>query len=219
MATDGERENEAQRRRRLVLLNEIVALSAAARELCLLSIADTSTLLGIAPRTLYRARQRRVAMKAAGSRIDPASLPSLPFLEPAEGEAQFQYLASELLEYQQRRIKARQDAVMDEGASSPSQAMRGFQTWLASAGPAADESWPFSIQPGGRPIDLYEAIATGKLTGKSKRLGMRQFCERLADAASEQAASSEREALNAAPARGADPGVNTPSRRRSRRTL
>lgn len=220
MATEGKKESEAERRKRFALQNEVVALTAAAQSVCLLSVADAATLLNKSPRTLRRARIERDDSLASNRPIDPASLASVPFVPPAAGESEVHYAVSELLGYQRRRVAAARAAVLadDETATIPPVA-RGFQTWLASAGPEADSAWPFSIQPSGRPVDLFEAIQTGTLTGKSERLGMRQFCERLADAASEQAASSEREALNAATTQHAEPGVKTPSRRRSRRAL
>lgn len=176
MATEQHRETDADRRRRFALQNEIVALTATAQSVCLLSVADAATLLDKSSRTLRRARIERDESLASERPIDPASLASVAFVPPAVGESEVHYSVSELLNYQKRRVAAARAAVLaDDDTAVVPEVARGFQSWLANAGPEADSAWPFSIQPGGRPVDLFEAIQTDKLTGKSERLAMRQF--------------------------------------------
>lgn len=70
----------------------------------------------------------------------------------------------------------------------------GFQSWRASATPL--EHWQFSIQRDGRPMDLCAAIIAGKLTGKAEALTIREFCDRVADAASRAFHQAEARALD-----------------------
>lgn len=136
MASEGKKESEGDRRKRFALVNEVVALTAAAQAVVLLSVADSATLLNKSPRTLHRARVERDEARASGRPIDPASLPSLPYVPPAAGELEVHYTAAELLKYQKRRIRAAKDAVLAQDKSAATRIFaRGFQTWLASRGP------------------------------------------------------------------------------------
>lgn len=71
--------------------------------------------------------------------------------------------------------------------------MRGFQSWL-SYGDAAS-TWPFCIQPDGRPLDMCEALVTDRLTEDACRLTIGEFATTLADAVSKAHTRNERDEL------------------------
>lgn len=77
-----------------------------------------------------------------------------------------------------KREKDRKDRLDANTAANATR--RGFGEFMQSA--LGADTWPFSIQPDGRPMDLYSAILDGKLTGRAERLNLREFGDRLATA-------------------------------------
>lgn len=67
------------------------------------------------------------------------------------------------------------------GEAAKNASYRGLSAFMQTA--TAADTWPFSMQKDGRPMDLYAAILDGKLTGQAERLNLREFANRLADAA------------------------------------
>ena len=91
-------------------------------------------------------------------------------------------------------------------AMPPASTMRGFQSWLSYGDGAS--TWPFCIQSDGRPLDMCEALETGRLTEDARRLTIGEFVTTLADAVSKADARTEKVQLaktpHAKPAKGAD---------------
>jgi len=145
------------------------------------SVAEASLILGETQKALHRARAARDEELAKESKdrasIDPLSLESIACVPVS---MKFKYPASEIEDYLapfEAAVEAKRKQVRP--ALPP---ILGFQSWLASATPL--ERWPFSIQKDGRPMNLCAAIVAGKLTGKAESLTIREFGERVADAAS-----------------------------------
>lgn len=153
----------------------------------------TGALIGRDPKTMDRDRteQRKAiaAAKATKSKpdIDPKHPRSLPYVPPAPGEREVAYMASDVLAYLQRKFASVDRSFLSRSAADPR--MRGFQSWL-SFGDAA-QTWPFAIQEDGRPLDMHEAIATGRLGVDSARMNIREFCDLMAESASRSSADGE----------------------------
>lgn len=143
------------------------------------SVAEASLILGESQKALHRARAARdeeLAKKPADRRpIDPLSLESIACVPVSK---KFKYPASEIEDYLARFEEA--VAGKRRLVRSAMPPILGFQSWLATVTPI--ETWPFSIQRDGRPMDMCAAIAAGKLTGKAEALTLRAFSERVADA-------------------------------------
>ncbi|MQA20937.1 MULTISPECIES: hypothetical protein [Rugamonas] len=143
------------------------------------SVAEASLILGETQKALHRARAARdeeLAKKPTDRRpIDPLSLESIACVQVSK---KFKYPASEIEDYLARFEEA--VAGKKRLVRSAMPPILGFQSWMATASPV--ETWPFSIQRGGRPMDMCAAIIAGKLTGKAEDLTLREFSERLADA-------------------------------------
>lgn len=142
------------------------------------------------PKTMERDRREQRAAVAAGQEIDPLHPRSLPFVAPAGSEREVQYIASDVLAYLARRAKAVDRSFLKRGGVPE---LRGFQSWLGFG--SASDTWPFAIQADGRPVDMIEAIATGRLGADAERLNIRQFTERLAEAASRKSANDDQAAV------------------------
>ena len=162
-------------------------------ELLILGPKTTGALIGREPKTMDRDRteQRKAIADAKATKfkpnIDPKHPRSLPYVPPAPGEREVGYMASDVLAYLQRKFASVDRSFLSRSAVDPR--MRGFQSWL-SFGDAA-QTWPFAIQEDGRPLDMHEAIATGRLGVDSARMNIREFCDLMAHSASRSSANGE----------------------------
>ena len=96
------------------------------------------------------------------------------------------YFLKHAFEYLKRLMKA---AEREETTASVDSSMTGVQRWMAIASPS--DTWPFSIQPDGRPMDLMTAVSEKCLSDNAERLTLREFGSRLADAAAASYARDE----------------------------
>ena len=150
-----------------------------------LSVETVAATLMVDIKAVHRAREAQDEALREGSPIEPGSLEALPWLQVG---ARFKYTPRGVLEYLEHRAnEGRIKIVMINAAKEKSVSYRpahvsGFATWLATA--TADEAWPFSIQPDGRPIDVVYAIVAGLTTDEAANLTPREFAEKLAHAAS-----------------------------------
>lgn len=165
-------------------------------------VADAAALLLVDEKTLQRRRARRDALLKAGEEPDPLDIESIPYVPP---NPSVKYTAQALEDYL-KRVAMAANAGRRGGPSSVAEALEraepasaravdlmGFQTWLSSALP--ESTWPFSIQPDGRPLDLCAAIVQGKLTGKAERFTIRDFGNRVAEASAKAFHDAERAEL------------------------
>lgn len=124
---------------------------------------------------------------------DPLDIASIDYVPP---RPTVKYSAQDLEDYLKRlyaATKVRGVGMARQPGKPNAAAVLGFQSWLASASPL--DKWPFSIQPDGRPMDICAAIITGNLTGTAEDLTIREFGERVADAASRSFHEAEARAL------------------------
>jgi hypothetical protein len=160
------------------LLASIMALPKEAKLAYVLTASEVAVILGHEVKEIHRARQDQDEIIDAGGKLDRLSLHSIP---AALVNKKYRYQPAEVEAY----LKAIEDSMKVKViriAKATAAPALGFQSWLAQATPL--ETWPFSIQPGGRPMDICAAIALGKTTGKAVRLTIREFATALSDAAS-----------------------------------
>lgn len=193
----------------VAILRELWSLPKGARAVLELSPKQVAALTGRAPKTLDKDRREQRAALEKNQKIDPQHPMSLPYVPPAGTEREVRYIAQDLLDYLARRAKVVDRSFLKRGAENPR--MRGFQSWLAFGSPA--ETWPFCMQPDGRPLDMAEAIATKRLTEDAERLNIREFCEKLANAASRSGVDAEREELENSTPRASNRGAKKPATR------
>ena len=168
---------------------------------------EAAAFLGVSERTM---QDERTAAKHAvdnGLPVDPEEIRSIP----CRGTGTIQYTAFHLLEYLDRTTfkvgagRRMPDHLKGVGAKNQKkeptdhwvQALtvnaRKFMGWMQTAD--ASSTWPFSIQMDGRPLDLHTAMVEDKLTGKAERLNLREFSDKLANAANAKNASHEDQVL------------------------
>lgn len=194
MANEGKRAPQATMAERTRIAQWVRSTSDADAEWIEMTVDEVCTILNKSPKTLQRARDARDTLKE-GEEADGTSLASIPFIPPGPDGLSYAYLMSEIKAFWRRRIKSAQAEVEAEpipvvqGIGTA----RGFQSFMASALPT--ETWPFSIQPDGRPMDMFLAMELGLLTGKAERLTLREFGDRLSDAASSGFHGSEADEL------------------------
>lgn len=163
-------------------LAALMAIKPSVKAIYTFEVGDAAALLSVDPKTLQRKRKERDAILANGGNPDPLDISSIAYVPPRPS---VKYLAQDLEDFLRRladAAKAPYSAKPKMPAKPSLLAVLGFQSWLASASPL--DRWPFSIQADERPMDLCAAILTGKLTGKTEDLTLREFGDRLADAAS-----------------------------------
>lgn len=155
-------------------------------------MADAAVLLDTSAKTLERARAAQV--KALSStppaRIDPLSFEALSFALSATGSGRYVCNADSVFQlFKRRRERAKAD---DERltAAMGINAVLAFQAWSLEAAP--DDTWPFSIQDDGRPLDFVAALILDKLTGEVEWLTLREFGSRAADAAMRAQSAAQR---------------------------
>jgi len=174
------------------LAREIASLTRAAQKKLVLSTKQTGFIINREPKTMEADRRKQRALVAAGKggEIDPTHPMSLPYVPARGDEREVHYIASDVVDFLNRRYATVDRSFLKRGAPLPADpAMRGFQSWLALG--SASDTWPFCVQPDGRPLDMAEAIATGRLGDDVERLNLREFSARLADAASRASSRGE----------------------------
>jgi hypothetical protein len=183
MANEGKRAPQATRAERSQMAQWVRSTSDADAEWIEMTVDEVCTILNKSSKTLQRARNARDALKV-GEVADGTSLASIPYIPPGPDALACAYLMSEIKAYWRRRIKAAQSEVEAEPIPVVQGigAAHGFLSFMASALPT--DTWPFSIQADGRPMDLFLAMKLGLLTGIAERLTLREFGDRLSDAAS-----------------------------------
>ncbi len=136
-------------------------------------------------KTMRKAREERTVRGAQAGSIHPLNLASIHHIHIDGVDA---YPASELINYLDRvefagklSIVAQKDPKKYTKSIQPT-SLLGFQTWLGEA--SADETWPFCIQPSGRPVDFVAALVLQKTTNDIRWLTIREFSTMAADCAS-----------------------------------
>lgn len=184
-------------------LATLMAMKPSVKEMFLFEVADAAAYLGVDPKTLQRKRKERDAILAKGEEPDPLDISSVPYVPPRPA---VKYLAQDIEDFLRRLAMATKVPywAKEKMAGKPAAlAGLGFQSWLSVASPI--DTWPFSIQSDGRPMDLLAATLTNKLTGQTEYLTIRGFGERVADAASRVFHENEDDAIGASAGGGKDP--------------
>jgi hypothetical protein len=169
------------------------------------TIDETGDLLGCTERTMYRYKQIR-DKTSDKSVLSPLSISSMEW-EPGptdNSNKSVVYRLSEIQRLQLARIAHYQgqveeidpDRVLETQLKIDDIEFGVVRQFLTTAMP--EDTWPFSIQADGTPICMFEAIERGLLTGESQRLTIRQYGERLAQAAGQREASTEAKAIGTA---------------------
>jgi hypothetical protein len=184
MANEGKRAPQATTAERTRIAQWVRSTSDADAQWITMTVDEVCTILDKNPKTLKRARDARDETLVAGKNPDGTSLASIPYIPPGPDGLAYAYLMSEIKAYWLRRITAAQAAVEAEPIPVVQGfgTVHGFASFMASALPT--DTWPFSIQADGRPMDMFLAMELGLLTGKAERLTLREFGDRLSDAAS-----------------------------------
>lgn len=170
------------------LVERLSRMKSAQRKLTMLSAIEASVLLKISIGTLDRARSERRDLLEAGKSIDAASYAAIPCCRPGDnGPAQ--YFAQDVAKYLKRLRNA---SKVSETLPSAIQ-LDGIRCWMSTA--SAVDTWPFSIQLDGRPIDLMDALSHGQLTGDARRLTLRDFATQLALTAAAEFHATEATAI------------------------
>lgn len=191
----------------------LLALSEAAQKLVRLSDPEAASFLGTSHSNLAHKRSEQNALAEVDR--DARSIGSIPYLPGPP----IQYRLYELLRYKvgeepvagvsnkrsqaakektAKTVKenaAKREALSAKRKQEAQMATRvAFSSFLQSS--TVLDTWPFSIQADGRPIDLYAAILDKKLTGRAERLTLREFGKRVADAAAAAYAEGEKTILS-----------------------
>ena len=174
------------------LLAALEEMPAAVRAVKFYSVSEVAAMISPDPKQLHRARAAQQLAIDNGTRIEPGSLESISCV--SVGKGRFEYSAEAIHNYLRGKRAQEKERELKIQALTGLNAVLAFQTWLCEASPM--DTWPFSIQADGRPIDLCAAIIADKLTGEAERLTLREFGERAADAASRAFHRAEAEALD-----------------------
>lgn len=195
MANEGKRAPQATTAERTRIAQWVRSTSDADAEWIEMTVDEVCTIFNKGPKTLKRARDDRDAELNKGKVPVGTSFASIPYIPPGPDGLSYAYLMSEIKAFRLRRIKAAQSEVEAEPMPVVQGigAVHGFASFMASAMPT--DTWPFSIQPDGRPMDMFLAMELGLLTGKAERLTLRGFGDRLSDAASSGFHGSEADEL------------------------
>lgn len=175
------------------MLAALMAIKPSVKTIYFFEVGDVAALLKVDAKTLKRRRDARDAALDSGAEIDPLDIASIPYVPP---NPTVKYSAQALEDYLLRLATASafaRNVAADRPGRRQASALMGFQTWMSIATPV--DTWPYSIQADGRPMDLCAAVIQGVLTGNAERLTLRQFSERLADAAGRAFQERERDQL------------------------
>jgi hypothetical protein len=179
------------------LISSIKQVDAKDRADLRFTVAEVAAMLRVDPKQLHRARVDQEELLALGGnsknqkKIDPLLLESIPCIPSSGGR--YAYSAEAIHDYLNRVRKAEQDLAYKIQAMTGLNAVLGFQSWLCTMMPT--DTWPFSIQQDGRPIDLCAAIVLGQLTGDAELLTIREFSDRAAHASAKAFHDAESEIL------------------------
>lgn len=179
---------------RMSIIESATQLGEAGRSIVRVSTTVLAAILDREPRAIEQDRKKLRDARELKLPVDPLHPCSIPFGEPTAEGREIEYYLSDVIEFLQRR-SASVDRSHLPGHDPVSVIIlpRGIHRWMSEASPA--ETWGFSIQPDGRPMDLSQAIATSNLTENAERLTLREFGTRLADASSASFHDSEAAAL------------------------
>ncbi len=194
--------SNAKLRRELADLNEATEMARQMRQAhakegcaCVASPELVAAIVCVDVATLRRARERREANLKEGVPLDPHHVSSMRPSNQPEGSRSVAYPCSEVLDFLDRRCAEIKKSVNARNlpAKAIAAATRGFSSFLTQGD--ALSTWPFALQPDGRPVDLAEALEIGIADGPIERLTVAQFGSKLAAAASQAFHEGEREAL------------------------
>jgi hypothetical protein len=168
---------------------------------------EAAAFLGGSERTMQDERSEAKSAVDNNLPVDPDEIRSIP----CRGAGTILYTAFHLLEYLDRTTfkvgggkrmpshlkgvgaKSQKKEPFDNWGQALTVSARKFMGWMQTAD--AISTWPFSIQKDDRPLDLHTAMVEDKLTGKAERLNLREFSERLANAANAKNSSQENRGL------------------------
>lgn len=172
------------------LVAALQTMPESVKEQKLFSVAEVAAILDEDPKQIHRAREKvENGPREDDEPIASTDLESVPFVKVG---VKYKYPASGIEKYLEDRM-----AAFNKTKKKIQGMMRGpelgFQTWLAEASPL--ETWPFSIQADGRPMDMCTAIILGKTTGDAESLTIREFGTRAADAAARAFHDAEAESI------------------------
>jgi len=176
----------------LAVIRVLSEIPKELRDIQPLTPKQVGVLIDREPKTMERDRKEQRAAIAAGEDIAPLHPRSLPYVPPVGTEREVQYIVSDVLAYLERRAKSVDRSFLKRGGPGEPE-LRGFQSWLSFG--SASDTWPFSIQADGRPVDMLEAIATGRLTEDAVRLNIGEFSKKLSDAASLKTVTDDKAAI------------------------
>ena len=160
------------------------------------SMADAAVLLDTSAKTLERARaaQVKALLSMPPARIDPLSFEALSFAPSPTGSGRYVCSAESVFQLFKRRreqAKANDERLM---AAMGINAVLAFYAWTSEA--LAQDKWPFAIQIDGRPLDFVAALALDKLTGEVEWLTLREFGDKLANAAAKASSAAEKRRIS-----------------------
>lgn len=205
----------------------LLALSESARKIMRLGDRDAAAYIGKSHSTLAHARSEQSALSAAER--DSRSCGCIPYIKGPP----IQYRLYDLLIYKvneetftgvskTRSTETKEKTALTVSANAQKNGLkakasreaaknatyRGFSSFMQTA--TAADTWPFSMQKDGRPMDLYAAMLDGKLTGNAERLNLREFSSRLADAATQAYSDEQARALESGKPLAKDSGEKKP---------
>lgn len=194
MSNLGKRQHIGSEAERKALIREVMgAYSEAEAVFRPFSVAEACTFLDRSAKTLQRARAARDEALRTGTPIDGRSLASIDYIPPEAGGLAFAYRQTELLAFWQRYLGGTASSLPSTntapGSTTTMRGVTGFTEFMTTGLP--DQTWPFSIQEDGTPLDFYIAMNANLLTGKALRLTLRDFGTLLANAASTRYAQQE----------------------------
>jgi hypothetical protein len=216
MANTGKSEMTALEKKEYdALVERLSRMKSAQRKLTMLSAIEASVLLRISIGTLDRARSKRRALLQAGQPIDPDSHAAIPCCRPGD-DGPARYFAQDVAKFLKRSRNASKALKAPKGSETISTDIQldGIRCWMTTA--SAVDTWPFSIQLDGRPIDLMDALSLGQLTGEACRLTLRDFATQLALTAAKEFHAAEAVAImeeSDGPFKGAASKTSQPKRR------
>lgn len=176
--------------KRLTLVEALRKMDPQDRKRGLFNPKTVSSLLDREIETLEKDRSKqRTAIKAKNP-IKKTSYASISYI-PAESKGgEIKYTANALIRFLDDLAETETQPVLMRGQNAAKNPMlRGFTSWLSFGSPA--DTWPFCIQPDGRPLPFEEAIATDRITDDVQGLNILNFAEQIAQSSSRSFADKE----------------------------
>ncbi len=186
-------------------------------EIKLYSQAEACKVLDKDAKTLKSARDKRNLYGVNVAAISPLDLASIHFVQSDGVDA---YQPIELLNFIKRqRFAHRLSIIAQANPAMYAETIRpttllGFQTWLGTA--SVKDTWPFCIQPSGRPVDFVAALVLGQTTNDIRWLTIGEFGALAAHTASQAFHGEEKVVLISALHTPAADGAVTEEDRRDR---